>query len=241
MLPELLGRKIGMTQLFMDDGHVVPVTVLEAGPCYITQIKTTKTDGYNAVQMGFDDTKKKKNISKALFTHFDKAKVKPCRYLKEIRLTADEAGEKVIAELKLGGQVKVDIFENTWKVNVLGVTKGRGFTGMVKRWNKHRGPETHGSRNVREIGATGSDTRLTHIRPGKHMPGHYGTDNRTVQYLEVVKVDKERNLLFIKGAVPGFNGGYVIIKKTDLVKPAPRLDSKKKKGKSMVHSRGQKR
>jgi large subunit ribosomal protein L3 len=235
MLTGLLGRKIGMTQIFREDGRVEPVTVLQAGPCYVTQIKTKKTDGYNAVQISFDDTRKKQNTPKPLLTHFEKAGVKPCRYVKELRLGLGDEIDKGLAAMKLGDPVKVDILENVWKVNISGVTKGHGFAGMVKRHNKKRGPESHGSMNVRGPGAIGSDTRLTHIRPGKTMPGHYGVDKQTMMHLEVIKIDKEKNLLFVKGAVPGHKQGYVIVKKTSLVKPVVVVETKGKKGKQGLH------
>lgn len=236
MLPGLLGKKIGMSQIFTDKGYVVPVTVLETGPCQVLQVKTVKTDGYNAVQVGFGNGKKKQT-TKPLLGHLQKAKATPKRFIQEFRFPPGENGEKEVSNCKLGDAVKVDIFENTWKVNLRALTKGRGFAGMIKRWNKKSGPKTHGSRNVRRPGAIGADPRLTHIRPGKHMPGHYGVDWITVKNLEVVRIDKERNLLFIKGAAPGPNGGYVIINKTNLVKPAV----VKVKEKSRVHSRGKKK
>lgn len=218
-----------MTQLFTETGNVVPVTVLEMGPCPILQIKTEKTDGYNAFQVGFDDGKKKRT-TKPMLGHFKKAGLEiPKRLVREFRLPAGESGIKEVEGLKLGAEIKVDIFEGTWKVNITGITKGRGFSGMIKRWNKHRGPVTHGGMNVRGIGSIGSDTRLTHVRPGKHMPGHYGHETVTVRNLEVARIDKGKNLLFVKGAVPGPNGGYVIVKKTNLVKPAPVKTTTKKK------------
>ena len=228
MISGLLGKKIGMTQLFSQSGRVTPVTVLETGPCAVLQVKTLKTDGYNAVQVGFDE-KKKKGTTKPLAGHFDKAKVTPKRLIKEFRLPFNETGEKEATNFKLGDSIKVDIFENTWKVNVTGTTKGRGFTGMVKRWNKKRGPASHGSMNVRGVGSIGSDTRLTHVRVGKHMPGHYGVETVTVKNLEIAQIDKNRNLLFVKGAVPGPNGAYVVINKTNLVKPLPPKPSKEVK------------
>lgn len=225
-----------MSQVFTDKGNVVPVTVLETGPCRVLQVKTVRTDGYNAIQMGFGD-RKKKRTTKPLLGHFEKAKATPKRFIREFRFPNGASGEQEVSNLKLGDEVKVDIFEGTWKVNLSGVTKGRGFAGMIKRWNKASGPKSHGSRNIRAPGSIGSDTRLTHIRPGKHMPGHYGVDWITVKNLEVVRIDKERNLLFIKGAVPGPNGGCVVIRKTNLVKPIP----VKVKEKSKVHTRGQKK
>lgn len=221
MINGLLAKKIGMTQIFREDGNVVPVTVLEAGPCPVLQLKTAKKDGYNAVQLGFE-TKKKHNVPKALMGHIKKAGVTaPTRYIQEFRLPDGEAGQKEVESYKVGDQVKVDIFEGAYKVTVTGTSKGRGFMGMVVRWNKHRGPESHGSMLMRAPGSIGSDTRLTHIRLGKHMPGHEGVDTITVENLEVVRVDKDRNLLFVRGAVPGANNGLITVLKTALVKKVP--------------------
>jgi len=229
MLPALLGKKIGMTELFAEDGRVVPVTLIQTGPCTVLQVKTTKTDGYNAVQMGLGDGKKHL-LNKPMAGHLKASNVTvPKRFIREIRLPDGPAGEQESQTFKPGTQVGAEVFEGVWKVKVTGTTKGRGFTGMVKRWNKHRGPESHGSMNVRAPGSSGSDTRLTHIRPGRHMPGHYGVETVTTTNLELVKIDKPRNLLFVKGSVPGMNGGWVIVKKTTLVKPAPPKTSTKKK------------
>ena len=221
MLNGLLARKVGMTQIFREDGNVVPVTVLEAGPCPVLQLKTAKTDGYNAVQLGFG-IKKKRNTTQPILGHLKKANVDaPVRYIREIRLPDGELGQKEVELYKIGDQVKVDIFEGTYKVTVTGITKGRGFMGVVVRWNKSRGPESHGSMQMRAPGSIASDTRLTHIRKGKHMPGHYGVETVTVENMEVVRVDKDRNLLFIRGAVPGAVNGLILIKKTNLVKKIP--------------------
>lgn len=227
-LPGLLAKKLGMTQIFKDDGNVVPVTVLKAGPCPVLQVKTVKTDGYNAVQVGFE-SKKKQNTTKAILGHLKRAGVTtPPRYISEFRLPDGVAGEKEAESFKLGDQITTDIFESVYKVCVTGVTKGRGFSGMVRRWNKKRGPESHGSMNVRQPGSVGSDTRLTHIRPNKHMPGHYGCDTVTVENLEVIKIDKNRNLLFVKGAVPGAKNALVTVYITKLVKKVPVVSSKVK-------------
>lgn len=229
MITGLLAKKLGMTQIFQENGDVVPVTVLEAGPCPVLQVKTAKSDGYNALQLGFLE-KRKKNTTKPLLGHFKKAGIETNpRFIREFRLADGEAGQKDAAAFKPGDAVKSDIFEGTYKVTVTGTSKGRGFTGMVKRWNKHRGPESHGSMLVRGPGSIGSDTRLTHIRPAKHMPGRYGFDTIVAQNLEVVRVDKAKNLLFVRGAVPGPTGGLVVVKKTNLVRPAPPPASGKKK------------
>ena len=231
MLPisGLLAKKLGMTQVFNEAGNVVPVTVLKAGPCPVLQVKTLKTDGYNAVQVGFD-TKKKKNTTKAILGHLKHSKVEtPPRQIKEFRLADGPAGEKEAESFKPGDQVKVDIFEGVYKVCVTGITIGRGFTGMVRRWNKKRGPESHGSMNVRQPGGLSGDARLTHIRPNRHMCGHYGVEQVTVDNLEVVKIDINRDLLFVRGAVPGHKNGFVTIYKTNLVKKAPVVSGKAKK------------
>ncbi len=218
-----------MTQVFAENGDVVPVTVLEVGPCPVLQIKTDKTDGYNAVQVGFG-AGKKKNLKKPMAGHLKKSKIEhPQRVIREVRFADGETGSKELEKFKLGDQLKVDIFDGIYKVSVTGVTKGRGFAGMIKRWNKSRGKETHGSNNVREIGSTGSDTRLTHIRPGKHMPGHYGVESVKVLNLEVIRIDKDKNIMLVRGAVAGPNGGYVVVHKTNLVRPAPPKAETKKK------------
>ncbi|MDI6732849.1 MAG: 50S ribosomal protein L3 [Planctomycetota bacterium] len=228
-LPGLLAKKLGMTQVFREDGNAVPVTVLQAGPCPVLQIKTVKTDGYNAVQVGFD-SRKKQNTSKAILGHLKHSGgVNPPRYIREFRLPDGEAGLTEASAFKPGDEVKVDIFEGVYKVSVTGVTKGRGFSGMVRRWNKHRGPESHGGMLVRGPGSVASDTRLTHIRPNKHMPGHYGCESVSVENLEVIKIDKNRNLLFVKGAVPGHKDGLVTIYKTGLVKKIQVVSAKAKK------------
>ena len=228
-IPGLLAKKLGMTQVFNEAGNVVPVTVLKAGPCPVLQVKTLKTDGYNAVQVGFD-TKKKKNTTKAILGHLKHSKVEtPPRQIKEFRLADGPAGEKEAESFKPGDQIKVDIFEGVYKVSVTGTSIGRGFTGMVKRWNKKRGPESHGSMNVREPGGLSGDSRLTHIRPNRHMPGHYGCENLTVENLEVIKVDINRDLLFVRGAVPGHKNAFVTIYKTKLVKKVPPVSDKAKK------------
>ncbi|MBI5778325.1 MAG: 50S ribosomal protein L3 [Planctomycetes bacterium] len=228
-MPGLLATKLGMTQVFKEDGNVVPVTVLKAGPCPVLQVKTIKTDGYNAVQVGFD-AKKKQNTTKAILGHLKHSKVEtPPRFIREFRLANGPAGEKEAESFKPGDEVKVDIFEGVYKVCVTGTTRGRGFTGMVRRWNKKRGPESHGSMNMRGPGGLSGDSRLTHIRPNRHMCGHYGVETVTVDNLEVVRVDKNRNLLFVYGAVPGHKNGFVTIYKTNLVKKAPVVSGKAKK------------
>jgi len=227
-IPGLLGKKLGMTQVFSEDGRSVPVTVLQTGPCTILQVKTSKTDGYNAVQVGFGE-RKKQNTTKAILGHLKKSGVAtPPRYISEFRLSDGSTGEKEAEAFKAGEQIKVDVFEGVYKVCITGTTKGRGFMGVVRRWNKKRGPEGHGSMLVRGPGSIGSDTRLTHIRPNRHMAGHYGCETVTVENLEVIKVDKNRDLLFIKGAVPGAKNGLLTIYKTDLVKKVHVVSAKGK-------------
>ena len=202
----ILGEKIGMTQIFAEDGRVVPVTVVKAGPCVIVQKKTVETDGYNAVQLGFG-TIKEKNVNKPKKGHFAKVKAAPARYLREFR--TDEA-----AELEAGAEVKVDVFEAGEKVDVSGISKGNGFLGVIARWGQHRGPMSHGSRYHRRPGSMGACASPAKVMKGKRLPGRGGFDKVTVQNLEVVKVDTDKNLLLIKGAVPGAKGGLVTIKKS---------------------------
>ena len=202
----ILGEKIGMTQIFAEDGRVVPVTVVKAGPCVIVQKKTVETDGYNAVQLGFG-TIKEKNVNKPKKGHFAKVKAAPARYLREFR--TDEA-----AELEAGAEVKVDVFEAGEKVDVSGISKGKGFLGVIARWGQHRGPMSHGSRYHRRPGSMGACASPAKVMKGKRLPGRGGFDKVTVQNLEVVKVDTDKNLLLIKGAVPGAKRGLVTIKKS---------------------------
>ena len=202
----ILGEKIGMTQIFAEDGRVVPVTVVKAGPCVIVQKKTVETDGYNAVQLGFG-TIKEKNVNKPKKGHFAKVKAAPVRYLREFR--TDEA-----AELEAGAEVKVEVFEAGEKVDVSGISKGKGFLGVIARWGQHRGPMSHGSRYHRRPGSMGACASPAKVMKGKRLPGRGGFDKVTVQNLEVVKVDTDKNLLLIKGAVPGAKGGLVTIKKS---------------------------
>ncbi|KAF0093828.1 MAG: large subunit ribosomal protein L3 [Puniceicoccaceae bacterium 5H] len=201
---QLIGKKIGMTQVYTDDNVLVPVTVIEAGPCPIVQIKTPETDGYHAVQIGYG-AKKEKNTSKSMQGHFKKAGVEQQRILREIRL--EDA-----AEAELGQALTVEIFQDLEKVDVIANTKGRGFSGVVKRWNFHGGPASHGSMFHRRGGSYGMCQWPGEIQKGKKMPGHYGTEQRTVQNLKVVKVLADKNLILVKGSVPGANGTTVIVR-----------------------------
>ena len=206
MQKALIGKKIGMTQIFDEKGKVVPVTVVEAGPCVVSQLKTVETDGYEAVQVGFGDIKSK-HVTKPLAGHFKKADVAPKRILKEFRFDNCSAYE-------LGQIIKADVFENGNKVDVTGKSKGKGFTGAITRWGLTRGPMAHGSKYHRGQGSMSANTNPSRVFKNKKMAGHKGSERVTVQNLEVVKVDAERNLVLIKGALPGANGSLVIIRNT---------------------------
>ncbi|MBQ3264893.1 MAG: 50S ribosomal protein L3 [Ruminococcus sp.] len=205
MQKALIGKKIGMTQIFDEKGKVVPVTVVEAGPCVVSQVKTVETDGYTAIQMGFGDIKPK-HVTKPLQGHFKKADVAPKRILKEFRF--DDC-----SQYELGQVIKADLFEIGDKVDVTGKSKGKGYAGVIKRWNFGRLKETHGSGPVaRHGGSMGACSSPSRVWKGKKMAGHLGAERVTVQNLAVVKIDAEDNLIAIKGAIPGANGGYVVIK-----------------------------
>jgi len=206
MAKGILGKKLGMTQIFNEQGELIPVTVIEAGPCTVVQKKTTETDGYEAVQLGFGE-KREKLFNKPLKEHFAKVNVKPLRYLKEFRL--DKADE--LASLNVGDQVRVDIFSEGDKVDVTGITKGKGYQGPIKRHGFHRGPMAHGSKYHRQVGSLNS-RQPARIFPGRKMAGRMGGERRTVQCLEVVKVDPERNLMLIHGSVPGVKGSLLTIR-----------------------------
>ena len=208
MKKAIVGKKIGMTQVFTDDGRLVPVTVVEAGPCKVVQKKSVESDGYAAVQVGFDaipENRAKKLVSKPLKGHFQKAGVAATRYLRELRL--DNA-----AELEVGSDLTVTQFIPGDKIDVCGVTRGRGFTGAIYRWNQHTGPMAHGSKYHRGVGSMSANSDPSRVFKNKHMPGHYGVERVTVQNLEIVRIDTERNLLLIKGAVPGPNGGLLLVR-----------------------------
>ena len=205
MKKAIIGRKLGMSQIFAQDGSVIPVTFIEAGPCYVTQVKNKETDGYEAVQMAFGSIKEK-NVNKPLAGHFKKANVEAKKILKEFRL--DD-----ISNFTVGQEVKCDLFTEGEKVDVSGVTKGHGFSGVIKRWNAHRLKMTHGVGPVhREVGSMGANSTPSRVFKNKKMPGQYGHENVTIQNLTVVRVDAERNLLLIKGAVPGPNQSIVTVK-----------------------------
>lgn len=207
----IIGKKIGMTQLFDEKGNVVPVTVVEAGPCVVVQKKTTENDGYEAVQIGFGNVSEKRT-TKALKGHFAKADVAPRKVLREFRL-AD------INAVNVGDLIKADAFAAGDRVDVCGTSKGHGYAGTIKRWGNHRLKETHGTGPVhRHAGSMGACSSPSRVYKGKRLPGHWGVERVTVQNLDVVKVDAENNLIALKGAVPGPKGGIVYI--TDSVKKA---------------------
>ncbi len=204
MKKAILGTKIGMTQIFNEDGKVVPVTVVLAGPCTVVQKKTVETDGYEAVQVGYGEVKEK-SLNKPMKGHFAKADTAAKKYLREFRL-------EDVASLNVGDEIKADIFEAGEKVDVTGISKGKGFAGPMKRWGLHRGPMTHGSGYHRGSGSMGACSSPGRVMKGKKLPGHMGVDTVTIQNLEVVKVNAEENIILIKGAVPGSKGGLITIK-----------------------------
>ena len=207
----LIGKKIGMTQLFDDNGNFIPVTVIEAGPCAVVQKKTAEKDGYEAVQLGFGDVKPGR-VNKPMKGHFAKNDVAPKKVLREFRL--DDT-----SSLSEGAVIKADVFEIGEKVDVSGTSKGKGYAGAIKRWNFGRLKESHGTGPVaRHQGSMGACSDPSRVFKGKKMPGHLGSEKVTVQNLDIVKIDAENNLIAVKGAIPGAKGGYVVI--TDAVKKA---------------------
>ena len=199
----ILGTKIGMTQIFAEDGVVVPVTVIVAGPCFVTQKKTVETDGYEAVQVGYGDVKEKA-LNKPQKGHFAKANTANKKYVREFRLADCSA-------LNVGDEIKADVFAAGEKIDVSGISKGKGFAGPMKH-GLHRGPMTHGSKSKRVSGSMGMCSNPGRVLKGKVLPGHMGVQKVTIQNLEVVKVDAEQNLILVKGAVPGAKGGLVTIR-----------------------------
>ena len=211
MISGIIGRKVGMTQLFAEDGTVTPVTVIKAGPCVVVQTKSAAgRDGYNAVQLGFVEDKpiRLKNVSKPLRGHFEKTGggTPPTRVLREFRLLAEP-------DAAIGDQIKVDVFADGDKIDVIGKSKGRGFAGTIKRHKFQRGPESHGSMNVRAPGSIGQSAYPSRVIKGTRSSGHMGDARVTVQNLTVAKVDVENNLLMVRGAVPGPTGGLVMVRK----------------------------
>ena len=218
MKKAILATKVGMTQVFNEDGTLVPVTVLQAGPCVVTQVKTVENDGYSAVQVGFVDKKDKyaddgkevihrHGVNKALEGHFKKAGVSSKRYVREFKFDNAE-------EYTLGAEIKADIFAAGDKIDASAISKGKGFQGAIKRLGQHRGPMKHGSKFHRHQGSNGACSSPSRVFKGKGMPGHMGCVKVTVQNLEVVRVDAEKNLLLVKGAVPGPKKALVTIKET---------------------------
>lgn len=203
----IIGRKVGMTQLFTEDGKVIPVTVVEAGPCPVVQVKTEETDGYVALKLGFLPAKEK-SLNKPELGQFKKANVSPCKYLKEVRVDSTEG-------VKVGDQILADVFQAGDRVDASGVTKGHGYTGVIKRWNQHRLKETHGVGPVhREPGSMGANSTPSRVFKHKHLAGQYGVENVTIQNLEVIRVDAARNAILVKGAIPGPKGSVVTLKQS---------------------------
>lgn len=210
MKKAILGRKIGMTQVFLADGRLVPVTVIEAGPCPIVQVKTAATDGYEAVQIGFGELaeqRAKKLLNKPELGHFAKAGVGAVRHLREFRF--EDAAER-----KVGDVISCSVFAEGDRIDVSGIGKGHGFTGVIQRWNQHTGPMAHGSKYHRGVGSMSANSDPSRVFKNKHMAGQYGGGRVTTQNLEVVRVDAERNLLLVKGAVPGAKGGLLMVRES---------------------------
>ncbi len=200
----LIGRKVGMTQIFDNEGKVVPVTAIELGPCTVVQIKTVEQDGYQAVQLGFGEVKESK-LTKPELGKFTKGKITPKKYLREVRLDSIEG-------INIGDELKADVFAAGDKVDIQGTSKGKGFQGVIKRWGQSRGPMGHGSMYHRRPGSMGSTSTPGRVLPGKRLPGHTGVDTVTVQNLEIVKVDLDKNIILVKGSVPGAKGSILKVK-----------------------------
>lgn len=205
-MKNILGKKIGMTQVFDEDGAVIPVTVVEAGPLKVIQKKTIENDGYNAIQVGFEE-KKENRVNKPLKGHFDKAEVEYKRYVKEFIV-------ENVEEFEIGQEIKTDVFQVGDKIDVIGTSKGKGTQGPIKRHNYSRGPESHGSKYHRGGGARAAAADPGRVFKGSKMGGRMGNERVTVQNLEIVRVDVDRNLLLVKGAVPGPKGGLLILKES---------------------------
>ncbi len=210
MKKAIIGKKLGMTQIFLPDGRLIPVTVIQAGPCTVVQKKTLENDGYEAVQFGFDavpQNRVKKLVNKPDAGHFKKAGVAPMRRLREFRL--DDC-----AAYEIGQVIKADVFAEGDIIDVTGTTKGRGFNGAIYRWNQHTGPMAHGSKYHRGLGSMSANSDPSRVFKNKHMPGHYGVERVTIQKLTVARVDAERSLLLVHGAVPGPKEGLLLIRNT---------------------------
>ena len=200
----LIGRKVGMTQIFDEEGKVIPVTAIEVGPCTVTQIKTVEQDGYTAVQLGFGDVKERK-LNKPELGHLSKNKLAPKKYLREFRLDSVEG-------MKVGDELKADVFAVGDKVDIQGTSKGKGFQGVIKRHGQSRGPMGHGSMYHRRPGSMGPTSTPGRVFPGKNLPGHMGVETVTIQNLEVVKVDLDKNVILVKGSVPVAKGAILKVK-----------------------------
>ena len=210
MKKAIVGKKLGMTQIFLPDGRLVPVTVIQAGPCTVVQKKTLEKDGYEAVQFGFDkipENRVAKLVNKPDAGHFNKAGVAPTRALREFRFDDCSAYE-------IGQEIKADVFEEGEAVDITGITKGRGYTGPIYRWNQHTGPMAHGSKYHRGVGSMSANSDPSRVFKNKHMAGHYGVERVTIQNLSIVQVDAERSLLLVRGAVPGPKEGLLLIRNT---------------------------
>ncbi len=202
----MIGKKVGMTQIFDEQGNVIPVTVIEAGPCYVTQIRSAERDGYTAVQLGYGTTKPQR-LTKGQMGHLGRNKLPALRYLREFRLPEADV------DVEEGQEIKVDVFETGERVDVIGVSKGRGFAGTVKRHGFNRQPKTHGqSDRERAPGSVGAGSTPGRVVKGKRMAGRMGNDRVTIKNLEVVRIDPEHNLLAVRGSIPGSRGGIVMIK-----------------------------
>jgi len=206
MTKVILGKKVGMTQIFAQDGTVIPVTVVQAGPCPVVQIKTEEKDGYQAVKVGFGEVKEQR-VNKPEKGQFVKANAPVLRFMREFKFDNT-------ADYKAGDVINCDIFAQGDKVDVTAKSKGHGFSGVIQRWNQHRGPMTHGSGCHRVVGSMGASSSPSHVMKNKHMPGQWGNEQVTVQNLEIVRVDTERGVLLIKGAVPGAAGALLTIKQS---------------------------
>lgn len=208
MAPGILGKKIGMTQVFRDDGRIVPVTALQAGPCVVVSRKTSEKDGYEALQVGLVEFINENRVNLPMRGHFAKSSVAPCRFLRELLL--EESEEQ---EWKTGDRILAGDFSVAERVDVIGTSKGRGFAGTIKRHNFRRGPESHGSMSHRAPGSIGQSSYPSRVIKGLRMPGQMGKQRVTVKNLEIIEVQADENVLLVKGAVPGPNGGYIIVRR----------------------------
>lgn len=209
----LLGKKIGMTQIFSGDGSIIPATVIKAGPCYVVQIKSSDKDGYRAIQLGYEE--KKKKVKKPVTGIFKKASLQPMRYLREIKI-------ENVNDYQVGQKIDVNIFSAGELVDVTGISKGKGFQGGVKRWGWKGGPESHGSMFHREPGSIGASSDPSRVYKGHHLPGRMGGEQKTAQNLEIASILPEDNLLVVKGSIPGSNGELVIVRKSIKLKKTGR-------------------